>query len=56
MLLTAAAVIVGASVILFDPIFQGLAISLMAGEVASLLLSRMTVPILYFMSKSRSAR
>ncbi len=47
MLLTAAAVIVGASVILFDPIFQGLAISLMAGEVASLLLSRMAVPILY---------
>ncbi|HEU5361409.1 MAG TPA: efflux RND transporter permease subunit [Candidatus Deferrimicrobiaceae bacterium] len=53
MLLTAAAVIVGASVILFDPIFQGLAISLMAGEVASLLLSRMTVPILYFVSESR---
>ena len=50
MLLTAAAVIVGASVILFDPIFQGLAISLMAGEVASLLLSRMTVPILYYMA------
>jgi multidrug efflux pump subunit AcrB len=49
MMLTAAAVIVGAGVILFDPIFQGLAISLMAGEVASLLLSRMTVPILYFM-------
>ena len=37
MLLTAAAVVVGAGVILFDPIFQGLAISLMAGEVASLL-------------------
>jgi multidrug efflux pump subunit AcrB len=51
MMLTAAAVIVGASVILFDPIFQGLAISLMAGEVASLLLSRMTVPILYFLEK-----
>ena len=49
MMLTAAAVIVGAGVILFDPIFQGLAISLMAGEVASLLLSRMTVPILFFM-------
>jgi multidrug efflux pump subunit AcrB len=31
MLLTAAAVVVGASVILFDPIFQGLALSLMAG-------------------------
>jgi multidrug efflux pump subunit AcrB len=53
MMLTAAAVIVGAGVILFDPIFQGLAISLMAGEVASLLLSRMTVPILFFISESR---
>jgi multidrug efflux pump subunit AcrB len=51
MALTAAAVIVGASVILFDPIFQGLAVSLMAGEVASLLLSRMTVPVLYYMAK-----
>jgi multidrug efflux pump subunit AcrB len=51
MMLTAAAVVVGASVILFDPIFQGLAISLMAGEVASLIFSRMTVPILYFMDK-----
>jgi multidrug efflux pump subunit AcrB len=51
MMLTAAAVVVGASVILFDPIFQGLAIALMAGEVASLLFSRMTVPILYFMDK-----
>ncbi len=49
MLLTAAAVVVGAAVILFDPIFQGLAIALMAGEIASLALSRMTVPIVYFM-------
>ncbi len=48
MLLTAAAVVVGAGIILFDPIFQGLAIALMAGEVASLALSRMTVPIVYF--------
>jgi multidrug efflux pump subunit AcrB len=48
---TAAMVLVGSSVILFDPIFQGLAISLMAGEVASLLFSRMTVPILYFLDK-----
>jgi multidrug efflux pump subunit AcrB len=52
MLLTAAAVIVGAGVILFDPIFQGLAISLMAGEVASLLLSRMTVPLLFFATEA----
>ena len=54
MLLTAAAVVVGASVILFDPIFQGLAISLMAGEVASTLLSRLAVPVLYFVSEGGS--
>jgi multidrug efflux pump subunit AcrB len=54
MALTAAAVIVGSAVILFDPIFQGLAISLMAGEVASLLLSRMTVPITYYLTRRRS--
>ena len=52
MLLTAMAVVVGAGVILFDPIFQGLAISLMAGEVASLLISRMAVPVLYHMAYS----
>ncbi len=55
MALTAAAVVVGAGVILFDPIFQGLAISLMAGEVASLLLSRATVPVLYYMTNKRRA-
>ena len=55
MLLTAMAVVVGASVILFDPIFQGLAISLMAGEVASLLISRMAVPVLYFMAYARKS-
>ncbi|HHN65155.1 MAG TPA: efflux RND transporter permease subunit [Nitrospirae bacterium] len=48
MLLTASAVVVGSSVILFDPIFQGMAISLMAGEVASTLLSRTLVPVLYY--------
>ena len=54
MLLTAAAVVVGASVILFDPIFQGLALSLMAGEVASTVLSRMAVPVLYYLSEKRN--
>ena len=49
MLLTAAAVVVGAGVILFDPIFQGLAVALMAGEVASTVLSRVAVPVLYFL-------
>lgn len=55
MLLTALAVVIGASVILADPIFQGLAISLLFGEVASLLISRMAVPVLYYMGKSRSS-
>ncbi len=54
MLLTALAVVVGASVILADPIFQGLAISLMFGEIASLLISRMAVPVLYYVVKIRS--
>jgi multidrug efflux pump subunit AcrB len=55
MLLTAMAVIVGAAVILADPIFQGLAIALMAGEVASLFISRMAVPVLYYMfNRSRA--
>ncbi|MGB7546277.1 MAG: efflux RND transporter permease subunit [Terracidiphilus sp.] len=54
MLLTAAAVVVGASVILTDPIFQGLAVSLIAGAVASTFLSWPTIPILYYMVHSRS--
>ena len=53
MVLTAAAVVVGSAVILFDPIFQGLAIALMAGEVASLALSRMTVPIMFYVVNRR---
>jgi multidrug efflux pump subunit AcrB len=56
MMLTAAAVVVGSSVILFDPIFQGLAIALMAGEVASLLLSRMTVPVIYYVMNADQPR
>jgi multidrug efflux pump subunit AcrB len=55
MLLTAMAVVVGAGVILFDPIFQGLAISLMAGEIASLFISRMAVPVLYYLANSRKS-
>jgi multidrug efflux pump subunit AcrB len=56
MLLTASAVVVGSSVILFDPIFQGMAISLMAGEVAATLLSRTMVPVLYYEYKKRTIR
>jgi multidrug efflux pump subunit AcrB len=56
MMLTAAAVVVGSAVILFDPIFQGLAIALMAGEIASLLLSRVTVPIVYYIFHLRGSK
>ncbi len=52
-LLTALAVVVGALVILFDPIFQGLAISLIAGGIVSMGVSPVVVPILYFMVRRR---
>jgi multidrug efflux pump subunit AcrB len=55
MLLTAAAVVVGASVILSDPIFQGLALSLIAGEIASTVLSRLAVPVLYYAVQKKAA-
>jgi multidrug efflux pump subunit AcrB len=48
-LLTAAAVVVGSLVILFDPIFQGLAISLMMGSITAVVLSPVTVPVLYYL-------
>ncbi len=53
MLLTAAAVVVGSFVMLFDPIFQGLAISLMAGELAATFLSRLAVPVVYYLLARR---
>jgi len=52
-LLTAAAVIVGSLVMLADPIFQGLAISLMAGSVAATLLSVPSIPVLYYLVARR---
>jgi multidrug efflux pump subunit AcrB len=55
-MLTALAVVVGAAVILFDPIFQGLAISLMAGGVVSMLISPVAVPLLYFMAYNRKTK
>ena len=50
--LTAAAAMIGAAVILTDPIFQGLAISLLFGALASLVISPLAVPLIYFMSHS----
>jgi len=51
-LLTAGTVVIGAVVILFDPIFQGLAISLMGGAIASTALTLITIPLIYYMVKS----
>jgi multidrug efflux pump subunit AcrB len=53
MMLTAFAVVVGGLVILADPIFQGLAISLLFGAIASLLISPLAVPLLYYMTHAR---
>ena len=50
-LLTAGAVVLGAVVILFDPIFQGLAISLMGGTITSIFLTLLVVPLLYYKMK-----
>ena len=47
-LLTAGGVVIGAMVILFDPIFQGLAISLIGGTITSTVLTLVVVPLLYF--------
>lgn len=47
-ILTAGGVVLGAIVILFDPIFQGLAISLMGGTITSTVLTLIVVPLLYF--------
>jgi predicted RND superfamily exporter protein len=49
--LTAGAVVMGAVVILFDPIFQGLAIALMFGSLASTVLTLIVVPVLYYMAE-----
>jgi multidrug efflux pump subunit AcrB len=50
-LLTAGAVVLGAVIILFDPIFQGLAISLMGGTITSTFLTLLVVPLIYFRMK-----
>jgi multidrug efflux pump subunit AcrB len=53
-LLTAGTVVVGALVILFDPIFQGLAISLMTGAIASTVLTLVVVPLVHYMVEKRN--
>mgnify|MGYP002795028027 CR=1 FL=1 len=52
-LLTTGAVVIGASIILFDPVFQGLAISLVAGAIISTILTLLVVPVIYFISERK---
>ncbi|SHJ17497.1 efflux RND transporter permease subunit [Flavobacterium terrae] len=52
-LLTTGAVVIGASIILFDPIFQGLAISLVAGAIVSTLLTLIVVPLIYYITEKK---
>jgi multidrug efflux pump subunit AcrB len=47
--LTAGTVVIGAGVILFDPIFEGLAVSLISGAIASTILTLVVVPGLYYL-------
>ncbi|MFD1163953.1 efflux RND transporter permease subunit [Hwangdonia seohaensis] len=53
-LLTAGTVVIGAFVILFDPIFQGLAISLMGGTIVSTVLTLLVVPLVYYMIEKKN--
>ncbi|MBX3428374.1 MAG: efflux RND transporter permease subunit [Hyphomonadaceae bacterium] len=50
-LLTAVAAMIGAAVILFDPIFQGLAISLLFGLASSTLLTVLVIPAIYIVMR-----
>ena len=53
-LLTAGTVVIGAFVILFDPIFQGLAISLMGGTIVSTVLTLLVVPLVYYLIERKN--
>jgi multidrug efflux pump subunit AcrB len=52
-LLTTGAVVIGASIILFDPIFQGLAISLVFGAIVSTVLTLLVVPLIYYITERK---
>ena len=52
-LLTTGAVVIGASIILADPIFQGLAISLVFGAIVSTMLTLVVVPLIYYMVENK---
>ncbi len=55
-ILTSGAVVIGSVVMLFDPIFQGLAISLIWGSVLSTILTLAVVPLVYYLTEKRGEK
>jgi multidrug efflux pump subunit AcrB len=55
-ILTAVAIIVGSFVIIFDPIFNGLAISLIFGTIGSTTLTLVLIPLMYYASKLKTLK
>jgi multidrug efflux pump subunit AcrB len=54
-LLTAFAIILGTAIMAFDPVFGGLAISLIYGTFASTALTLVVIPLLYYLYEHRRA-
>ncbi|NTW10909.1 MAG: efflux RND transporter permease subunit, partial [Chlorobiaceae bacterium] len=54
-ILTSGAVVIGSVIMLFDPIFQGLAISMIWGGVLSTVLTLVVVPLVYYIAEKKSA-
>lgn len=55
-LLTAFAIILGTFIIVFDPVFGGLAVSLIFGTFASTVLTLLVIPLVYLVYERRCAR
>lgn len=54
-LLTALAIILGSAIMITDPVFGGLAVSLIFGTFASTALTLVVIPLLYFLWQRKSA-
>jgi multidrug efflux pump subunit AcrB len=54
-LLTALAIILGSAIMVTDPVFGGLAVSLIFGTFASTALTLVVIPLLYYIWQQRSA-
>lgn len=55
-MLTALAIILGSAIMITDPVFGGLAVSLIFGTFASTVLTLVVIPLLYFLWERRLAR